>query len=350
MTFEVTFVGLYSDPALGQGMARYCHSLFQALKKYDLRMHNIYCDSSYTFPKKSGFDCFVTVPRNLILSPKTDTLYHLTAPQAGLSLPLFRKLRKNRIITTIYDLHPFLYSSHNTFFPLVWRALKSSAKNSDHLIAISSLAKDDLIEHFGIAPEKITVTPLGVEPHFRPLPRTKQTFTVGYMGGFAKNKNTPLLIKAYSIFEKAHPKQSRFIVYGKGAQLEECKLLAKKLGIQNIEFMGFAPEEKLVEIYNSFDVFVFPSFSEGFGLPILEAQRCMTPTIVLAGSHVPPEVTKFCPSGKDEQEIAEQIEKIFEKGFVFTPEHLEHLKQFTWQNCAQKTMEAYKKALEDKKS
>lgn len=341
---EVTFVGLYNDPALGQGMARYCHSLFEALQKYGLTMHNIYCDSSYTFPKKSGFDCFVTVPRHLLLSPKREGIYHITAPQAGLSIPLFKKLRKNKVVTTIYDLHPFLYSSHNFFFPLVARALKSSAQKSDHLLAISSLAKNDLIEHFGIPPEKITVTPLGVEPHFQPLPRKDRKFTVGYMGGFAKNKNVPLLIKAYSLFEKTHQGKSRFLIYGKGAQLEECKLLARELGIQNIEFMGFAPEEKLVEIFNSFDIFVFPSFSEGFGLPILEAQKCHTPTIVLSGAHIPEEVTRFCPSGKDEHEIAEQIEKIFENGFTFTREHLDHLSQFTWENCARKTIEAYKKA------
>lgn len=340
---EVTFVGLYNDPALGQGMARYCHSLFQALQKHGIRMHNIYCDSSYTFPKKSGFDCFVTVPRNLIFSPKREGIYHITAPQAGLSIPLFKKLRKNKVVTTIYDLHPFLYSSHNVFFPLVARALKSSAQNSDHIVAISSLAKADLIEHFGIPPEKVTVTPLGVEPYFKPLPRKERKFTVGYMGGFAKNKNVPLLIRAYSIFEKTHPGESRFLVYGKGANLEECKSLAKELGIQNIEFMGFAPEENLVEIFNSFDVFVFPSFSEGFGLPILEAQKCQIPTIVLKNAHIPEEVTKFCPSGSNPEEIANEIEKIFHNGFTFSKEHLNHIDQFTWDNCAKKTIEAYKK-------
>lgn len=343
---EVTFVGHYCDSSLGQGMSRYCYNILKEIEKQGVTAHSIYCNPKEHSRMKSGIDFFLKIPYNLLFSSKRIGIYHLTAPQAGFAVPIFKKLRKNKVVTTIYDLHPFFYASHTPIASIVGSAIKTASKSSDHLVSISSLVTEDIVTHFGIEREKITDTPIGVDPRFRAFPKNNDIFTIGYLGGFGKNKNVDLVLKAYSIFEKEQSGQSRLLIYGKGALLEECKHLAKDLKIKNIRFMGFAPEDKIVEIYNSFDLFVFPSQYEGFGLPILEAQKCGVPTIVLSGARIPKEVTKYCPYGKDEYEIAEQMKTIFNKGFRFSPEHLTHIKEFTWENCAEKTLLVYRKLSE----
>jgi len=78
----------------------------------------------------------------------------------------------------------------------------------------------------------------------------------------------------------------------------------------NVKFMGFAPEEKIVEIYDSFDVFVFPSLYEGFGLPILEAQARGLPVIIYKYGKIPKEVRKYCFEAESPEHMAQIIEHL----------------------------------------
>jgi glycosyltransferase involved in cell wall biosynthesis len=63
---------------------------------------------------------------------------------------------------------------------------------------------------------------------------------------------------------------------------------------KNTNFKGFAPENDLVNIYDSFDVFIFPSYHDGEGLPILEAQSRSLPVIIYKYGKIPKEVRKYC--------------------------------------------------------
>ena len=251
------------------------------------------------------------------------------------------------MVTTIYDLNPFFFMDldRHTLLP-VSKGLSAAIKHSDLLLVISSQTKADLMKYFPVDEKKIRITLLAADKKFMPLERKKGgVFTVGYIGGFAGGKNVPFLIRAYSIFEKKCKVPCRLLLYGKGAQYQECARLAKALGTKTVEFRGFADEKDIVDIYNSFDVFVFPSLAEGFGLPIIEAQMCHVPVIVKDGAHVPDEVTRFCLKAKDEEHLAQLLEKVQSEGFTFSKEHLEYLKQFTWDACIDKTISAYEEVL-----
>ncbi|MCI0503520.1 glycosyltransferase family 4 protein [Candidatus Micrarchaeota archaeon] len=342
---DVTIVSHYIDEAVGHGMARYTHNLMKALENQGVGVKTIFCEPKGASPRKSAFDFFLNIPFKVLFRKPATDLYHFAVPQAGLTIPLFKRLRNRKIVTTIYDLHPVVFKSHHKAFPLIGKAIETACRSSDRLIAISSLTKKDIMEHYGIKEDRIIVTPLGVDLRFKPKRKKNSIFTVGYLGGFAGNKNVPLLLKAYSLFRKKQKAESRLVLYGKGAQYDECVKLASSLELKNVEFRGFADDSELVDIYNSFDVFVFPSFAEGFGLPIIEAQKCMTPVITLDGARVPDEVTRYCLKGKDETQLAEMIAKVQEEGFEFTQEHKKHLDIFTWEKCAEETIKAYKEAL-----
>ncbi len=344
---KVTLVAHYLDESAGHGIDRYSLKLMQGLREKGIIVNPVSSPRVLLGPLKSALDFFLYLPLRSLCPFETGDIFHFVAPQAGISIPILKKLYKKKVVTTIYDLNPFIYTDMNkaVFLPL-GKALAAAIRHSDMLLVISSQTKIDLLKYFDVDEKKIRITLLAADEKFRSLEGKKDgVFTIGYLGGFASNKNVPFLIRAYSIFEKKCTHPCRLVLYGKGAEYPDCIELAKKLEVKSIEFRGFADEKDIVDIYNSFDVFVFPSIIEGFGLPIIEAQMCHVPTIVKEGAHVPEEATRFCLKAKDEEHLAELLEKIRSEGFVFSKEHLEYLKQFTWDACIDKTISAYEDVL-----
>ncbi|MDR3223033.1 MAG: glycosyltransferase family 4 protein, partial [Methanobrevibacter sp.] len=83
-------------------------------------------------------------------------------------------------------------------------------------------------------------------------------------------------------------KNSRLLIGGKGEELENLKKIANN--DDRIVFLGFIPDEKMNDFYNSLDVFVFPTSGEGYGLPIVEAMACGKPVITLEDSYMPHDI------------------------------------------------------------
>jgi glycosyltransferase involved in cell wall biosynthesis len=294
---------------------------------------------------KSAFDFLLYLPLRSLYPFGTGDVFHFAVPQAGLAVPVLKKLYGKKVVTTIHDIGIY-HVRNKARYMLLEKAFSAAIRHSDMLLAVSSQTKADLIEYFHVDEKRIRVTPLAADEKFKPTDKKNSgVFTVGYVGGFADNKNVPFLIRAYSIFEKRCAAPCRLVLYGKGVDYQACMRLAKELGLKNAEFRGFADEKDIVDIYNSFDVFVFPSTSEGFGLPIIEAQMCHVPTIVKDEAHVSQEVTTYCLKAKDEEHLAALLEKVRKDGFVFSKEHLEYLKQFTWDACIDSTISAYEDVL-----
>jgi glycosyltransferase involved in cell wall biosynthesis len=358
----VTFISQHLGRPLGFGTSSYSYNLYNALRKrIDLRPLT---PPMVIDPPISGLDIFVLIPLKILIERPESDIYHLTLPYHGFLIPLIRLLNpKARIITTVYDLIPQLIGRnpayrgiHSPFrgwrrlttpFTSIFRmkGLEMALRDSDLLISISSQTKSDLISLYGVDERKICVSQLGVDEKFQSKKAKNGIFTVGYLGRFEIYKDIPFLIRGYSILEKKNPAKSRLVLYGSGVSMEECKNLVIELGLKTVEFRGFAPEADLVDIYNSFDAFVFPSDVEGFGLPIIEAQKCGVPVIVKESTHVPSEVTAFCLKARDEKHLAAILEKLMKDGFVFSEEHKRHLSRFSWDDCADSTIKAYEEAL-----
>jgi len=117
---------------------------------------------------------------------------------------------------------------------------------------------------------------------------------------------------------------------------------------ERIKFMGFAPEEKIVDIYDSFDAFVFPSLYEGFGLPILEAQARGLPVIIYKYAKIPKEVRRYCFEAESPEHMAQIIEQLKENGYdeKERKKAMEYARSFTWEKTAKMTLKVYKKVLE----
>jgi glycosyltransferase involved in cell wall biosynthesis len=111
--------------------------------------------------------------------------------------------------------------------------------------------------------------------------------------------------------------------------------------------MGFAPENKKISIYDSFNCFVFPSHYEGFGIPILEAQARGLPVIIYKYGKIPKEVRKYCFEAENPEHMAQIINSIRINGYNEKQQKkaTEYARSFTWERCAKGTLDVYRMVL-----
>jgi len=159
---------------------------------------------------------------------------------------------------------------------------RRSLRLATKIIAISTQTKEDIIRHFAIEASKIEMVPIGyIEP---PKEHTKistpEKFFL-FAGVLKERKNVLGIIRAFELFIASHADFS-LLIAGKtqGAYYEQCRALAKKLGIEErVQFLGYVTDTELAYLYSKATAFVFPSFIEGFGMPVLEAMNMGLPVI-----------------------------------------------------------------------
>ncbi|MEM4067578.1 MAG: glycosyltransferase family 1 protein [Candidatus Micrarchaeaceae archaeon] len=265
------------------------------------------------------------------------------------------KPRRNYIlITTAHDFLPILYPKFTfehsvTLKDRLWRELVlkpglSMTLSSDYIICNSSQTKQEAIK-LGYDKDKAFVINLGVDNRFRkgiPEKEANNYFKVGYIGSLLHKKNLEFAISALN---KLHDTKIYFDIQGKKEL--EYKYLMTIVKNKNVAFKGFAPEKELINIYDSFDVFVFPSLHEGFGLPILEAQARGLPVIIYKYGKIPKEVRKYCFEAESPEHMAQIIQNIKENGYneKLRKKATEYARSFTWEKCAKETLKVYKKVV-----
>ncbi len=286
--------------------------------------------------------------------------------------PLFLTLpitRKYKTAVTIHDLTPILFPNH---FPpgikgkLVWKIQKYNLRTVDSLLTDSYTSQKDIASILKIKKKNINVAYLAAAEEFKKLEAGRwrniilkkynlpDKFIL-YVGDVTWNKNIPSLIEAV--------KEINLTLVIVGKALSENKigtknpwdkdlLTAQKMmkGDKRFIRLGFVPTQDLVALYNIATVFVFPSIYEGFGLPILEAMQSGCPVVLSregtmkeiggdAAFYVNPFNINSIANGIGEVFFTEKLQKkLSEKG-------LTQAKKFNWEKTAQKTIEAYKKAL-----
>ena len=148
---------------------------------------------------------------------------------------------------------------------------------------------------------KVEVVPVGVDTKkFCPLNIDRSRtdiFFLSVLDKFHRYKGLADLLKAVQIVKKDVPK-IKLTVGGSGELLEEYKRMAYNLDLEhNVEFVGFIPEEKIVEYYNGSDIFALPSttsMQEGFGMVLLEAMACGKPVVTTRIAGISREVHECC--------------------------------------------------------
>ncbi len=244
---------------------------------------------------------------------------------------------------------------------LLYRWKLQNIKKADAILVNSENTRKDVIKYVGIDPKIVHRVYLGVDEEFRtqnPVSREERGNYILFVGGVEANKNVLRVLEAFSTL---NPKPSTLKLIMPGGQFVDEKKIetkiirakVKELGLEDsVEFPGFVEQKDLIELYRQALVFVYPSYYEGFGFPVLEAMACGTPVVSSKTSSLqevggPPEAgAVIYVEPFDVESIAEGIEKIlhfhtleYGKYEETIRKGLEQVAKFSWEKCARETLE-----------
>ena len=240
--------------------------------------------------------------------------------------------------------------------------VKRTVERAAAVLTPSEFSRDAILQHYRIDPRKIVVAHNAVSSQFRPIERRLARAGIekkfGLRGPFVltvgdlqPRKNHMGLLKAFEEAVRAHPQLTHRLVFvGKETwySKELHRAVAESSVSERVHFTGFIDDAELVQFYGACELFVFPSFYEGFGLPILEAMACGR-AVACSNTSAMPEVADaaailFDP--RSTREIARAIADV-----LLDPElrvRLERLSAqraslFSWERAAQRTLEVYRR-------
>lgn len=270
------------------------------------------------------------------------------------------------LVVTIHDLSYFYYPDQFRKRDLLklenWT--KTSLKKASKIIAVSKTTKKDIVKFYQVAEDKIEVIYNGYEKLLSKTSGVLQSQTLSltpevklrnrnyilYVGTLQPRKNISTLISAFDLFQKQNLDFKLVICGRKGwlydsifNQVEELQLKDKVI------FTGFVSDQELTDLYQKAFCLVLPSLYEGFGLPILEAMANHCPVISSFAASLPEIGGEAClyfdPNDKNQL-----LEKLNELKFnnklrqELIKKGLTRIKSFSWQKCAERTLEILKSA------
>jgi glycosyltransferase involved in cell wall biosynthesis len=239
--------------------------------------------------------------------------------------------------------------------------VRHSARQAAKILTLSEHTRQDIVQTYGVEPEKITAIPLAAPAHFAPITDDKEVQRVRHTYGIAGDyvlsvgsiqprKNLVRLVKAYASLRGARGgnRFPKLVIVGKRAWLfDETLRVIEESGVRDsVVLTGYVPDADLPALYSGALCFVYPSYFEGFGLPPLEAMKCGAPVIVGNATSLPEVVDdaglKVDPF--DVSAIAAAIRELVNNSDLRKELSIKGRKRaemFDWQHTAQRTLAVY---------
>ncbi|HCW04044.1 MAG TPA: glycosyltransferase family 1 protein [Clostridium sp.] len=358
----------------GTGIGNYTYQVINSLNQLDTCNNYLLfmpdkCRNDINFNKNfnvrnigensgNGFWNEVNIPN--ILHYNEVELYHV--PQNGIGLPMDKPCK---MVITLHDIIPYKMPETvgPSYLKIFLEQIPKIVPQCDGIITVSNFSKEDIMREFDYPGEKIFVTHLAPEDIYKPKDKRFSKGLINklygiendyilYIGGFSPRKNIIGLIEAFSKLVLKHKKDIKLVIAGKkGLSYERYRNRAESLGIlDKVLFPGFIPIEHLPFLYSAAELFVYPSFYEGFGLPPVEAMACGTPVIASNTTSIPEIVgnNALLINPWDTEELFQAMLKTLEdsslreslitKGFIRSSE-------LSWDKTALHTLKAYNKII-----
>ncbi len=335
--------------------------------------------------RQSEYLAYVSVPGVEMLIPPSMAVKHVSNnPFVRLGFDLSRRVRIDKPdllhvqmtgpvfcdVPQIVHVHDVSFLEHPEYFHWARSAqlrltVNRTVRRAAKVVTGSDFARQSILRAYDIDPEKVTTIPIAANPFFRPQPRERaqrelreRLKTDGpfilTVGDLQPRKNHIGLIQAFDGLIENYPQiRHKLVLAGKDTwfspQIREAA--RKSRGADRIIFAGFVDDEDLLRLYNACDCFIFPSFYEGFGIPILEAMACGR-AVACANTSSMPEVADgagilFDPQSK--AEIVRALADILLDGELrgrMERLGLQRAAQFTWTRTAERTLELYQDVAE----
>lgn len=273
-------------------------------------------------------------------------------------------LTRGPFVVTVHDLilDEFPTERATTLEPLLF-ALKFRAyravvrhaiRDSRAIMTVSEHTKRNLVDRFHIAPAKVTVTYESVDPITNPVPwqslaehGVQQPYFL-HVGNSYPHKNLERLMDAVELANRKHL-NFQVVLAGKEDYFSRrLRTAVESRGLTNVLFYGFASDQELGALYTHAQAYLFPSLSEGFGLPGLEAMQAGTPVLAAKASCLPeifgPAALYFDPHHASS--MAQSMEQALRDTLLrqrLIKAGRERLKRFSWRRMAEETLALYER-------
>jgi len=319
------------------GIGRVSSEIANGMEKRGHEVHRISTDGVglYSYFKYTYFELPTRIPKGY-------DVYHALTPMEGMWSP------SNKTVTTFYDLIPMLHSDKagsgmggggikTLIGKTVFVNACKRASRAYHIACISEDTRQEVIKYFNVPPERTSVIRLGIRPDLEPKPKKSGPLKVGYLGQLDRRKRVHLLIEAI----KSLPKSFNIECLIAGTGLDNESLRSEAESDPRIQFLGRINDDQLPAFYQSLNLFVFPTWVEGYGLPPVEAMACGVPTIVMRDAVIPKEVKSRCL-------IVDNIaEALVAKPTIDIASNLMFAKQHDWKTCIDQYEKIYNEIKEN---
>ncbi len=293
----------------------------------------------------------------------------LFVPAQGLPLFAPRNAKKKRAtVTTIHDVG-FIRAAAR-YDRRARRELlvqtKHAIKRATQIFAVSAFTKSELVETFRVAEDRVTVVSNGIDVQTYkrlPQPEVQQTLQALrlsrhfflYVGRMDAKKNVGTLIRAFELFKSGRGMGDPFeliLVGSPGYGFDEIKTYYERSPVKDsIRYLGYLPSNEVAGLMNAATAFVFPSWYEGFGVPVLEAMACGAPVIASdIGAHR--EIASdaaLLVSPMESEAIAKTMRRVAEEHGLsesMREKGLARAAQYTWDAAAKTVLESLRKLVE----
>ncbi len=270
----------------------------------------------------------------------------------------------------LYDLIPLIHREIYLNNPVVeqWYLEKlDHLRRANLLLAVSESSGREAVNFLDFNPTAVFPIHGDVDMRFQPIRLTEEQRAhlravygikrpfVMYTGGIDHRKNIEGLIRAYAALPQMIRGAHQLVIVCAVEPHDHEKLfrLAREDGLEKDDLVltGFVPDDDLLALYNASTLFVFPSWHEGFGLPVLEAMRCGKAVLAANTSSLPEVVGRddalFDPF--DERAMAASIERVLiDDAFRHDLERhaLDYSRRFSWDETARRTLAALQAAIQ----
>lgn len=273
-------------------------------------------------------------------------------------------------VITIHDVIPLRHKGeyNSAVIGMLESVLSSLDATRDVATAVSQFTKDDFCELSGFPPERVVVAPLSAGDRFRPINDKAQI--AGVRGRLRlgekpfllsvsnpqPRKNIPLLIRSFYRALRQLPSWEGNLVLvgdikvGWGVEAIQQEIHKEPELARRVIRAGAVSDGDLARLYSACETFIFPSISEGFGLPVLEAMKCGAPVICSNTSSLP-EVAgdaAILVDPTDEEALAEAIADLLSnkaRSDELAAMSIRQAGNFSWKSSAEKVAQAYRMAL-----
>ncbi|MCX7840628.1 MAG: glycosyltransferase family 4 protein, partial [Anaerolineae bacterium] len=273
------------------------------------------------------------------------------------TMPLVKPCRS---IVTFHYLTFFLYPQMHLFYKRVFfqAMMPLAARRADALIAISHSTRTDLTRILRVPTDKVETIPYGIASHFRPVTdwhaldafctryHLSRPFVL-YVGNLEPRKNLPTLVRAFARIVQMELPHVLVLAGTRGWKDAPLFATIQELGLTSrVWFPGYIPQAELPMLYSAADLFVYPSFYEGFGLPVLEAMACGVPVITSNISSMP-EVAgdaAVLVEPNDVDVLADAMRHLLTdstRRATLAAKGLARAREFSWERTAQATLSVY---------